>query len=217
MVGRGSAKRGGVIPFGGIAGRLGTNPIAVGIPTGDEVPFVLDFATSVVAEGKLRVAKSKNQQLPDGYILDESGVPSNNPDDFYTGGALLAFGAHKGSAFSLLTCLPSGLAGTINPESGAVAGAYMNLMNIETFTPLGPYEKGVRIFLDGIKETPTNGEVDEVLAPGDFEHQSRTHRLEQGVEVPDPIYNQLHECAKNLGISIDRDIVEPEDRKRYGL
>ena len=85
-----------VVPFGGSQGALSTNPISVGVPTGDEVPFVLDIATSVVAEGKLQVARSKNAELPPGYIVDKEGRPSTNPNDFYDGGFLLPFGGHKG-------------------------------------------------------------------------------------------------------------------------
>ena len=75
---------------------MGTNPIAVGVPTGDEAPFVIDFATAMVAEGKLQVARSKNAAIPDTFIVDKNNNPSTNPLDFYDGGFLRTFGEHKG-------------------------------------------------------------------------------------------------------------------------
>ena len=110
MVGGGSPNTLKVLPFGGKKGSLGTNPIAVGVPTGDEAPFVLDFATSMVAEGKLQVARSKNLPVPDHFIVDKNNNPSTNAPRFlrwrvfaYFWGAqgLRAFaaGLFDGSAF----------------------------------------------------------------------------------------------------------------------
>ncbi|MEM7132531.1 MAG: Ldh family oxidoreductase [Chloroflexota bacterium] len=71
-----------MLPFGAAKGALGTNPIAIGILTGDDTPFVLDFATSVVARCKILVADSKDADLPSGAIVDSGGQPSVKPADF---------------------------------------------------------------------------------------------------------------------------------------
>jgi len=72
-----------VAPWGGAARRLGTNPHAIGIPGAGAPAMVLDFATSVVAEGKMRVKKNRKQQAPPGWFIDAEGRPANDPEIFY--------------------------------------------------------------------------------------------------------------------------------------
>jgi LDH2 family malate/lactate/ureidoglycolate dehydrogenase len=213
--GGGNRDGGSVVPFGGSKGRMGTNPIAIGVPTGDETPFVIDFATSVVAEGKIQVARSKGADLPPGCILDRDGNPSVKPADFYDGGAILTFGAHKGYALSLLTCLLGGLAGTFDPACGSMSGTCIQVLNVGALTSLKEYQQGVRAFLDGIKATPPAPGFKEVLAPGDFEARTRAERLAQGIDIPDTIYGQLEEWAKKLGVSLSEEAVEDADKARY--
>lgn len=201
--GMGQPNRGGTVPFGGAEGRLGTNPMAAGIPTGDDTPFVLDFATSVVAEGKLQVARSKGQDLPAGYIVDKHGNPSTTTADFYDGGHLLPFGGHKGYGLSLLICLLGALSGESNGSDGMVRGTYLQVINVEAFIPLAEYQQTVRTFLDWMKTTPPAPGFQEVLAPGDFEQRTRAHRLENGIDIPTTIRDQLHECARQLEVAID--------------
>ena len=153
-VGNGGRGAGPTVPYGGSQGAFGTNPIALGVPTGDDSPFIVDYATSVIAEGKIQVARSKGIDLPEGCILDKNGMLSVKPADFYDGGALLAFGKHKGYALAMLTCLLGGLAGTYDVESGRMNGIFMQVIDVNAFTPVEEYQKGVRAFLDGIKSTP---------------------------------------------------------------
>lgn len=82
-------------PFGGTGRTLATNPISVALPAGKRKPFWMDFATSACAEGKLRVAWAEGKPVPDGWILDKDGRPSNNPSDFYDGGVILPWGATR--------------------------------------------------------------------------------------------------------------------------
>lgn len=202
-VGGGSREGGGVLPHGGAQGRLGTNPIAVGVPTGDETPFILDFATSVIADGKVRVARGRGDDLPPGCIVDRHGNPSVKVADYDDGGFLLPFGAHKGSALSLLTCLLGGLAGTFDPERGAMGGAFMQVIDVRAFTDLAQYQRGVRAFLDGIKATPPAPGVSEVLVPGDFEQRSRAARLARGIEVPDSVCREIREWGGRLNVGME--------------
>jgi LDH2 family malate/lactate/ureidoglycolate dehydrogenase len=97
-----------------------------------------------------------------------------------------------------------------------MSGTFMQAIDVNAFTPVEAYQKGVRAFLDGIKSTPPAEGFDEVLVPGDFEARSREKRLKDGIEIPDTIYNQLQECADKLGISIGEDTVEDDDRAHYG-
>ena len=214
--GGGARDRGGTVPFGGARGALGTNPIAVGVPTGDDSPFIIDFATSMIAAGKISVAASMGVDLPEGCIVDKHGNPSVKTADFSDGGSLLTFGAHKGYAFSLLVCLLAGLSGTFDIENAAMGSStLMQVINISAFTPLEPYQAGVRAFLDGIKSIPPAPGFDEVLVPGDFESRSRSQRLASGINVPDTIYSQLQACAEKLNFALSEDLVEAADVERY--
>ena len=202
-VGVGGEGRGCTVPYGGTGRWLGTNPMAAGVPTGDDAPFVLDFATSVVAEGKLQVARSKGDDLPAGYIVDKAGQPSTRTADFYAGGALLTMGRHKGYALSLLFCLLGGLAGPFDAEKNRMGGAFMQVIHVESFTPLAEYQRHVRAFLNGFKASSPAPGFDEVLVPGDMEYCTRTERLAQGIEVPATILSQIREWAAKLKVSLD--------------
>ena len=206
-----------IVPFAGARGMLGTNPIAVGVPTGDEVPFIIDFATAKIAGGKIMVAESKNSDLPEGCIIDKHGNPSVKTEDYYDGGFLLPFGGHKGYALSLLICLLGGLSEGFNAERGAMGGTFMQVIGPTAFAPLKVYQQRVRGFLNDIKKTPPARGFDEVLVPGDFEHSSRVERLVQGVEVPDTIYRQIQGWAEKLDVSISGDVVEAVDARRYQI
>lgn len=199
-VGNGSRDFGRTAPYGGAQYRLGTNPIAVGVPTGDAFPFVLDFATSIVAEGKIQVARSKGLDMPPGYLFDKQGQPTVKTADFYDGGCMVPFGLHKGYALSLFICLLGGLGAPFDPEKAAMGGCYMQVLNIDAFTPLADYQRNVRMFLDAMKATPLAPGFDEVLVPGEFEERNRRQRLANGVEIPETILGQLQQWADKLGV-----------------
>ena len=199
-VGNGSRDFGRTAPYGGAQYRLGTNPIAVGVPTGDEFPFVLDFATSIVAEGKIQVARSKGLDMPPGYLFDKQGQPTVKTADFYDGGCMVPFGLHKGYALSLFICLLGGLGAPFDPEKAAMGGCYMQVLNIDAFTPLADYQRNVRMFLNAMKATPLAPGFDEVLVPGEFEERNRRQRLANGVEIPETIISQLRQWAEKLNV-----------------
>lgn len=107
-IGTAAPDGGGVAPFGGARRFLGTNPWSFGVPADGPTHMVYDAATSTVAEGKLRVARSKGAALAPGLIVDKEGNPSTNAMDFYEGGALLPVGGdvagHKGYGLSMPPC-----------------------------------------------------------------------------------------------------------------
>jgi uncharacterized oxidoreductase len=212
--GHGGQNEGYVAPFGGARGALHANPIAVGVPTGDDAPFILDLATSMVAASKISVADSKGVDLAPGIIVDRHGNPSVKVADFREGGLMLTAGGHKGYALSLLTCLLGGLSGLFDAERHTLRGAFMQVIRIDALTPLAEYQQGVRAFLDGIKATPPAPGFTEVLVPGDFEARSRAHRRAHGIEVPAPVSARLRDWAGKLGVDWD-EAAEPADGERY--
>lgn len=215
MHGRTGVARGGTAPYGGATSALSTNPISAGIPTGDDVPFILDYATSKIAQGKVQVARSKGIDLPAGAILDKHGHPSVKAADYFDGGVLLPFGDHKGYALSLLVALLTGLSGRFDLDRGTISGVYMQAINIAAFVPLDAYQRGVRAVLDGVKATPPAAGFAEVLAPGEPEHRARAQRLAHGIEVPATTYREIQQCADRLGVSLAPDIIEDADSRRY--
>ena len=204
-----------ILPHGGRVGALGTNPIAAAFPTGDDAPFSMDFATSSIAVSKMLVAQSKGEQLPEGCIVDRDGRPSVDPQDFFDGGYLCSFGAHKGYALGLFVNLLAGLSGEFDATEGTMGGTVMLAIDIGSMTPLAEYEKGARAFLDRVKATPPAPGFDEVIAPGDFEARSRTLRRRDGIDLPSAIADEIQSWAQKLGVQIGDDIAEEADRQRY--
>jgi uncharacterized oxidoreductase len=105
-----------VAPFGGTAGRLATNPISIAVPTDSDAPLLLDMATSVVPEGKIRAVQTAGQPIPEGWIIDHRGQPATSPAELYgpPRGALLPFGGHKGFGLAMLiNALAGGLSGPV--------------------------------------------------------------------------------------------------------
>ena len=103
-----------VAPWGGGDGRFGTNPCCIGVPLAGEDPFVLDFATSRVAQGKMRVAHNEGRRVEPGHLIDEHGRPTTDPGVVVVPqshglfGALMTFGEHKGSGLALVCELLAG-------------------------------------------------------------------------------------------------------------
>ena len=87
----GGRRGGAVAPFGSGQGMLGTNPIAFSIPAGASPALLADFATSTMAEGRVRIARNRGEKLPPGCLLDKHGQASDNPADLYDGGAITTF------------------------------------------------------------------------------------------------------------------------------
>jgi LDH2 family malate/lactate/ureidoglycolate dehydrogenase len=196
-----------VAPYGSSQRILGTNPIAWAAPRADgKEPVCLDVATSMLAEGKLQVARSKGEPVPPGTIVTSEGIPSVDPNDFYDGGALLTFGGHKGSGFSLLAQFigrgmsgldPSGMEG---PRG--VNGPFIIAINIELFTPLTRFIDATEAQCEAIKASSPASGFDEVLLPGEPELANAQRRAAEGIPIPDSIWENLETVAQELGVSL---------------
>ena len=204
-----------VAPFGGAERRLATNPIVFAAPTEDpERPFVLDLATSVGAEGKVRVARNRGVQLPPGWILDGAGRPSTEPWDLYGGdppgsrtpGALLPVGGpvgHKGFGLSMAVELLAGAltpAGATRPDGGGRGnGIFVLAIDPERFVGLGPFEESLSALVEYVKQPPYAEGFDEVLTAGEPERRRRTERMASGIELDDATWRQVGAAAASVG------------------
>lgn len=195
-----------VAPFGGSARVMGTNPIAWAVPRGaGRAPICLDVATAAIAEGKLRYARSREATIPEGCLLDRDGQPTVDPNDFYAGGALLPFGGHKGSGFSLLAqFIGRGLAG-MDPSAydgpRGVNGPFILAIDIAAFTDPTEFAAQVDAQCAAVVGCrPENG-IAAVLLPGDRELAERERRLRAGIPVPDPTWDELRAAARDYGVA----------------
>ncbi len=193
----------GVAPYGGGGRALGTNPYAFAVPAGTREPVVADFATSIVAEGKLQVARAKRSQLPEGLILDSQGRPSTDPEDFYHGGMLLPFGGHKGYALALVAdLLGSRLGGAeVLGEAPHTVGTFILALRIDAFRPLDEFAAAVDGRLGEIKAIPPAPGFQEVLIPGEPEARSRALRLQEGIPIPEETWDNIVATARKYGVS----------------
>ena len=202
MAGQGGRDSGCAAPYGGRVRHLGSNPLAIALPAGGRAPFLLDFATTVAARGKIQVAQSRGASLPEGWIVDGRGNPSVSPRDFFEGGSLLHFGGHKGYALSLATCLVGGLGGGFLAERAGLGGIYVQAIDVAAFMPREVYERNVRAFLEGIKSSGRADEAKEILVPGEPEARGREERSQNGIDVPDNVWTDIAGAASKRGIDL---------------
>ena len=205
-----------VAPFGGSQRVLGTNPIAWAVPRDERnQPVSFDVATAGVAEGKLRVARAKGLPVAEGNILDREGRPTTDPHDFYAGGALLPFGGHKGSGFSLLAqFLGRGLAG-MDPSSYSgprgVNGPLILAIDVSRFTDPDHFREEIEAQCQVVTSSAPRAGVAAVQLPGEPELATRADRLRSGIPVPDSIWQELRDLATTQRVAFP-DVEAPTSR-----
>jgi LDH2 family malate/lactate/ureidoglycolate dehydrogenase len=195
-----------VAPYGGRSRVMGTNPIAWAVPRDGQAPVALDVATAFIAEGKLRVARSKGAPCPPGAVVNIEGVPSVDPADFYDGGALMAFGGHKGSGFSILAqLLGRGLAGLTPDRLAAHRGSngpVIIAIDVSRLAPLDVFLSAVEDQVNDIHAARPAEGFDEVLIPGEPEIAERARREGEGIDIPDQVWNDLLDAAQEWGAEV---------------
>jgi LDH2 family malate/lactate/ureidoglycolate dehydrogenase len=193
-----------VAPHGGRGRILGTNPVAIGIPTDDEVPFVLDFATSVLSEGKVRVAQDKGVRLQPGILLDAEGQPSTRPHDLYEGGALLPLGTYKGYGLCLaVQILGSVLAQAGTPLLGGAVvgnGALFMLLRPGAFCDAADLRRQTETLCAAVRSSPVREGFDQILIPGEPEYQAERQRGRDGIPLAEATWRRWREAGLRIGM-----------------
>lgn len=201
-----------VVPPGGTQGRISTNPICLGAPTTGD-PVVLDFGTSVAAEGKVRSYFQRKEPVPDGWLVDHEGQPSTDPAVLYTDprGGLLPFGgaqAYKGFGLGLLLDLLAGglSGGRCSNPADPVAGTG-NAVLFAVFDPAA--FEGVEHFLqqaDGltgyVRGCPAADPTRPITLPGDPERTTRVARKASGIPIPDGTWALIAATATELDVPL---------------
>ncbi|MDX6597618.1 MAG: hypothetical protein QOE87_1505 [Gaiellales bacterium] len=197
---------GNVAPFGGGGALLGTNPLAYALPAGTRPPIVADFSTSIVAEGKVRHFKHAGMPLPDGWIVDSAGRPSNDPEALYDGGALLPMGGHKGYALALLVEVLGGvLAGAGCASLGEAPGNGVVLLAIDPVSsPLaGGFGERVAAIAAAAAGVPAAQDGAPVVVPGDPERAAAARAQQDGLELPVGTWQGIVAVADSLGVDLE--------------
>ena len=197
-----------VAPFHGGDGRFGTNPCCIGIPMGHgdatREPFVLDFATSRVAQGKMRVAHNEGRQVPDGYLIDELGHPTNNPGVVVVPqsngryGALMTFGEHKGFGLAVACELLGGAltgAGTWHQDPDSRRAVFNGMLTIlidpQRLGTQASFASESLAFVDWLRQSPPAPGTEGVLLAGEPERAARLARGRDGIDIDDNTWAEL--------------------------
>lgn len=201
---------------------LGTNPIAVAVPAGEQPPFVADFATTTAANGKLEILQRKNENAPLGWIQQKDGQPSTNPSELKDGGALVPLGSdrehgsHKGYCLGawvdIFSAVLSGanygpwvppFVAFLSPPADPVGdgiGHFLGAMRIDAFRPAGEFKQHMDNWINRFrKATPVAGE-ERVLIPGDPERAMAAHRRAHGIPVNGKVVEDLRTLASKFKI-----------------
>lgn len=200
-----------VAPYAGSDARLNTNPFAIGVPRTGKPPIILDFATSRVAQGKMRIAMSRGLQVPPGHLLDEWGQPSVDPSVVYHSplGALLPFGEHKGAGLGFMCDILAGAlsgAGTLH-EGHMEQDVYINNMLSIIIDPqrLGGRDSWCSEVEAGatyVKASPPRQGMGPVLVPGKLEQSVAQQRAENGIPVDLETWRSILEAAQQVGVGL---------------
>ncbi len=202
-----------VAPFAGADRRFGTNPVCIGIPLAGEPPFVLDMATSAVAQGKLRVAHNKRAKIPLGWLIDDQGNPTDDPRWGVIAplGAMSCFGEHKGYGLAVACELLGGAltGGGVTDYDNKTQRRVLNGMISILIDPvrLGTrqkFEKDANSFLAWLRASRPAPGHDHVRIAGEPEREYKAKRLRDGIPVDDETWNEIRAAAAKLKLSADR-------------
>lgn len=211
-----------VAPTFSIEKMLGTNPIAVAIPAGNEAPFIADMATTTAANGKLEILQRKNAEAPLGWVQTKDGAPSTDANALKTGGALLPLGSdrehgsHKGYALgSIVDIFSAVLSGaSYGPWAppfpayipmpanmpGKGLGHFFGAMRIDAFRKAEEFKEHMDNWLRRFRNAKPAEGYDKVLVPGDPEREMETIRMKEGIPVVESVVNDLQAIATKFNI-----------------
>jgi uncharacterized oxidoreductase len=201
-----------VAPFSGGDGRFGTNPFCVGIPMGADPPFILDFATSRVAQGKMRVAHNEGKRVAEGLLIDEQGRPTTDPgvvvvpqaNGFF--GALMTFGEHKGFGMAVACELLGGAltgSGTwhhpANDKRAVLNGMLSIVIDPRRLGTEHIFIEEARAFAQWVQASPDAPGTEGVQLAGEPERKARTERGNRGITIDDATWAELQAAAAKVG------------------
>ncbi len=205
-----------VAPWGGADGRFGTNPCCIGVPLKGQAPFVLDFATSRVAQGKMRVAHNEGRQVEPGYLIDEEGRPTTDPavvvvpqsDGLF--GALMPFGEHKGYGLAVACELLGGAltgGGTWHKPADGTRAVVNSMLSIlidpHKLGTHAAFEQEALAFVTWLKQSPPAPGADGVRLAGEPEREARMRREREGIAIDDTTWGEIVAAGAKVGATLN--------------
>jgi L-2-hydroxycarboxylate dehydrogenase (NAD+) len=198
--------------WGGRTAFLGASPFAAAVPGGEEAPYVLDMAMTVIARGKIRLAATHGEEIPLGLALDKEGKPTTDAAKAFEG-VCLPFGGAKGAALAMLMDLLAGVLTGAN-YGGDVKSLYFDhtepqnvghlffVIKPDLFISKEEFENRMDTFVSRVKSLPKAEGFDEILMPGEPEERKTRERLESGIPLTLKVRDSLIEEAERLGVDI---------------
>jgi LDH2 family malate/lactate/ureidoglycolate dehydrogenase len=197
--------------WGGVESLLGTNPVAIAIPAGEEAPIVLDIATSVVSYGTIKSHRLQKKPLPEGWMVNtKDGQPLTDPARSGEG-VLLPIGGYKGSGLALILGLLAGpLNGAafgrdvfdfnFNDTDACNTGHFIIALDVARFTPLDTFKAEMDRHLRDLSTSKPLPGFDAVRLPGQERRSRRADRLANGVPMPRELIEQLDAFAGEMNM-----------------
>jgi uncharacterized oxidoreductase len=201
-----------VAPYGGADARFGTNPMTVGIPIPNAPPFILDMATSAVAQGKIRVAHNKGEKVSSEWLIDDKGNPTPDPrygviEPF---GALRTFGLHKGYGLAVVCELLGGAltgGGTWHSDDRSKKRVWNGMLTIlidpKRMGTAEVFGAETTAFLESLRKSPVAPGFDKVRIAGEPERETRAKRERDGISVDDNTWNEIIAAGAKLKLTRD--------------
>ena len=213
-----------VAPTFSVERLLGTNPIAVAIPAGNEPAFVADFATTTAANGKLEILLRKNMDTPTGWVQTKTGEPSTNAEEVKNGGALLPLGgdkehgSHKGYMLGSIVDIFSAILSGANygpwvppfpayvpmPENmpGEGIGHFFGAMRIDAFRPAIDFKDNMDSWIQRFRSAKTITGQEKVIIPGEPETAMEKERINNGIPIEESVVNDLKELGNKFNVAL---------------
>lgn len=201
-----------IAPTGGIKPLFGNNPIALSVPGDQDFPLLVDFAMGRTGAGRLELAATMGESIPEGLARDLDGNPTTDPQVGLKG-SIVPIAEHKGYGLTLLIEILAGLLGGA-PYFGVErtqvdehirergVGHFFMAINPARFMPLPAFKAAVAAMAAGIKSSPRGPGVDEILVPGELEYRRRNERLAHGVPLASAAVEKLRELAAACNLEI---------------
>ena len=199
-----------MVPFGGSERLLGSNPLSIAIPAGNEPDLVLDMATSVAPRGKLEEAARKGLSIPEGWAVDKDGRVTLDPKEGLSG-ALLPFGGPKGYGLAILVDIMCGVmtGSDFGPHCGALfddfdrpqnIGHFFMAINIENYMSIEDFKERMDTMVRTIRESTKAPGVDRIYMPGEIEYEKSIDLRKTGITLAAAVVSELNDLAESLGV-----------------
>lgn len=198
----------GAAPYGGVEGRLGINPLCIGIPAGKERPIILDMATTGVAMGHLDVMAVRGQKAPEGWLIKKDGTWSTDPGSYRTGeSAPVCFGypssEYKGYGLSVIIEAWAGAIGFGCSLDEKGFGHVFTAIDPTGYCTIDEFKAHIDSMISHMKTSAKRPGFKEILLPGEPEWIEEDKRRAEGIFVDDPWWNSILTTAKSLGVDVE--------------